>query len=704
MHDEIADRRARQVQRQRPPVVAVVERHVDLALGAGEQQPARLRILAHDVDGRVGREAARDQRPALAAVARPVDQGRQIVDAEARHREVGGRRAEMRRVNLGDLAPRGQRLRRDVGPRRAAVPRDVHRAVVRSGPDGIDAQRRRPDRVDDAAVLGPRGVGGVDAERGRDLPRRARQVGADRRPAPAAVDCLVEKLRREQQHARIGGGEQDRRGADEAVRAVADDDRADVLHVAAALVVARHLAAEDDPRMQRIGRRVAVLLDADRVPFAKGDRAVVAARRDAGRSAFLLPAVEPVGKAVVGGDVKHLRGRLVVPAAPGLSAVDRDRRALIGGDQDDVVVRRVDPDRVVVVAARRALDRGERVAAVDRTIRRGVRRVDDVGVGRVDAHVAEVVAAPPHARLRVDQRPGRAGIVRSVETGGARGDPRVNPLRIGRRDADPYPAQAVSRGRKALGQRLPRRPAVGGLEEAAGRAGVRVVVLPGRLSRRPQHRVHRLRVRRIEREVDRAGVLVLVEHLLERDAAVGGAEHAALLVRSVRMAERRDEQARRILRVDDDRADLARVPQAEVVPRPAGVARAIDPVADREIGALQPFAAADVDDVRIRRRDRDRADRLRRLAVEDRRPRQPVVGALPDAAVVDADVEQVRLLRHAGRADGAPAAIRADRSPAHRVVQPRPGLLGARRPRGEGEHECEKNLHSQLLCAVPARR
>ena len=48
---------------------------------------------------------------------------------------------------------------------------------------------------------------------------------------------------------------------------------------------------------------------------------------------------------------------------------------------------------------------------------------------------------------------------------------------------------------------------------------------------------------------------------------------------------------------------------------------------------MQAFAAADVDDVRIGRRDGDRADRLRRLVVEDRVPRAAVVVDLPDAAV-----------------------------------------------------------------------
>ena len=98
-----------------------------------------------------------------------------------------------------------------------------------------------------------------------------------------------------------------------------------------------------------------------------------------------------------------------------------------------------------------------------------------------------------------------------------------------------------------------------------------------------------------------------------------------------------------IARVDDDLRDLLAVAQAEVRPRLAGVGGLVDAVAGREVGALQPFAAADVDDVRVRRRDRDRADRAGRLVVEDRRPGAAVVGRLPHAAVDGADVEHVRL-------------------------------------------------------------
>jgi hypothetical protein len=129
------------------------------------------------------------------------------------------------------------------------------------------------------------------------------------------------------------------------------------------------------------------------------------------------------------------------------------------------------------------------------------------------------------------------------------------------------------------------------------------------------------------------------------------------------VSQRRHENAVRVPWIDEHRADLPRVPQPEVLPAASGVGRFVDAVADRQVGPLEAFAAADVDDVRIGRRDGNRADRLRRLIVEQRRPGVAVVGRLPDAAVVDADIEDVRLLGDAGGAHRAAAAERADVAP-----------------------------------------
>src|SRR5262249_41069394 len=142
-----------------------------------------------------------------------------------------------------------------------------------------------------------------------------------------------------------------------------------------------------------------------------------------------------------------------------------------------------------------------------------------------------------------------------------------------------------------------------------------------------------------------AGVHVPEEHALEAAAAVCRPEDAALLIWPVRMPERGDKQAIRVLRIDRDLRNLLGVAKPEMRPRRSGVSGFVHAVADREVGPGQASPAADINDFRIARRDRDPADRSGRLVVEDRRPRAARVRRLPDAAVAHADVERVRLAR-----------------------------------------------------------
>ena len=151
------------------------------------------------------------------------------------------------------------------------------------------------------------------------------------------------------------------------------------------------------------------------MPLAERDLAVVAAAGDAHRSAVLLAAADAIRKRVVGHHVVERRGRLREPGAPRLAAVQRDDGALVDDEQHDVRVVRIPPDVLVVVAAGRALERHERLAAVGRLV------ADDVGddqrVGVLGMHVRHdlVDAAGRARRSVVAARPGLAGVVRSVE-------------------------------------------------------------------------------------------------------------------------------------------------------------------------------------------------------------------------------------------------------------------------------------------------
>ena len=120
--------------------------------------------------------------------------------------------------------------------------------------------------------------------------------------------------------------------------------------------------------------------------------------------------------------------------------------------------------------------------------------------------------------------------------------------------------------------------------------------------------------------------------------------------------------------------------------RPA-VGRLVHAVALGDVRAHVGLAGADVDHARIRRREREGADRADRLPVEDRLPGAAGVGRLPDAAVHAAEVEVQRLGRHAGDGEHAAAAERPDEAP----VQVAERVFGSKRRRGgHGERQGEE--------------
>src|SRR5271170_596418 len=146
--------------------------------------------------------------------------------------------------------------------------------------------------------------------------------------------------------------------------AVAGNRRSDVGALGCHSVIDRYLPTENEIRILRVGRRLAVLFDVYRMPVVKRDFAVHAAAGDASRTGILLTAAKAIGKGVVGGDVIHRCGGLVVPIAPRLAAVRRDDPALVADDQNYAGVVRVDPAFLVVVAAGRAANGGPGKARV----------------------------------------------------------------------------------------------------------------------------------------------------------------------------------------------------------------------------------------------------------------------------------------------------------------------------------------------------
>ncbi len=171
------------------------------------------------------------------------------------------------------------------------------------------------------------------------------------------------------------------------------------------------------------------------------------------------------------------------------------------------------------------------------------------------------------------------------------------------------------------------------------------------------------------------------------------------------MAKHGDEDALGVLGIDDDGGNLLAVAQAGVLPSPAAVGGFVDSISGREIGALEPFAAADVDDVGVGRGHSDAADGASGLVVEDRLPGAAGVGGLPNTAVVDADVKQVRPAGHAGRAVGAPAAKRPNHPPAQLAVQIRIERAIGRDRRGQDQQTAHgEKVAQQHECNSWTRR
>src|SRR5579863_1919455 len=156
------------------------------------------------------------------------------------------------------------------------------------------------------------------------------------------------------------------------------------------------------------------------------------------------------------------------------------------------------------------------------------------------------------------------------------------------------------------------------------------------------------------------------------------------------MAQHGGEDTIRIARIDRQRRNLLPVNQTEMSPGLARIRRFVDAIAYRKIGSVQSLAAADVNDVRIGGGHGDRTDRLRRLVVEDRVPRAPVVVRFPYPAVHLRHVENIRLAGHASGGARSATAKRPNHAPAQVLIS----ILRNLRPTRGGKKEKNKNKNT----------
>ena len=137
VHFEVGDRHHRERCRKCTPLRATVVRQVEPRLGAGVEQIPAHGILAHHTDWLVLAQAIHHARPGATVIRGLEHVRRRVADAVGAVGHVHRRGVVWRHLDLVREAVR-QALRRDVGPGRTAITRELHQAVV-----GADVDRLR---------------------------------------------------------------------------------------------------------------------------------------------------------------------------------------------------------------------------------------------------------------------------------------------------------------------------------------------------------------------------------------------------------------------------------------------------------------------------------------------------------------------------------------------------------------------------------
>src|SRR5450432_1343211 len=293
----------------------------------------------------------------------------------------------------------------------------------------------------------------------------------------------------------------------------------DVLVLLLRFVVARDVALVvgiNDVPVARIGHDKAAFAAAGLEPIFAPDHAALAPARDPDVRVILLRAVDVIGKRVIHRDVIELRGRLIVLGRRGLVADDRNAGAAVAGVRDSFRIFRINPEPVMIAVARG--EKVEGLAAIDRTEESGIQDVDRIGRARVRVDFAEIPGALPEAQAVVDPGPVVAAIFRAENPAFLRFNDGINPIGISARNAH---ADAT---KNAFGQAmslelLPGSSTVDRTIKPAAFAAAREK--PGLPADLPERREERVRIMRVEDDVDRAGVFVFAQDFRPRLSAVG---------------------------------------------------------------------------------------------------------------------------------------------------------------------------------------
>src|SRR5262249_21784992 len=149
---------------------------------------------------------------------------------------------------------------------------------------------------------------------------------------------------------------EEREGPGTAIQVRVCQRRRNALRLAGAQIELVYPPAENDCCVVRVGSNVVVFAPGgDFTELAEIDAVdVVSAARTPCSPRVLLCAVAQIRKPIVRDDVVELARGLVVPGAPGQTAIECHQGALINAENAPLRLGRVDPQRMIVVAARRA--------------------------------------------------------------------------------------------------------------------------------------------------------------------------------------------------------------------------------------------------------------------------------------------------------------------------------------------------------------
>src|SRR5437899_12657933 len=170
---------------------------------------------------------------------------------------------------------------------------------------------------------------------------------------------------------------------------------------------------------------------------------------------------------------------------------------------------------------------------------------------------------------------------------------------------------------------------------------------------------------RIEYDIDPASIFVFRENFRPRFAAVARPENSPFRIWAEGVTEGGHEYYVWIIRMNDERADLAGVTQPDIFPVLSGIDRFVNPRTVGGVTANGGFAGANINGIVVGRRHCDCANGRNVLFIKEWRPVCAAVHRFPDSACNRAKVPGVRFSRHPFNRQGASTAEWSDLSPLH---------------------------------------